>query len=500
MITKEQLAKLIDHTLLKPDTTEDSIKQLCEEAKKYNFCSICVNPAYISLASSILSGTDIKVCSVIGFPLGASTPKVKALEAETAISNGASEIDMVINIGWLKSHNYELIKREIREVVEHARSFQKDVVVKVIIETGLLTKDEKEVACKLINESGANFVKTSTGFNAPGATVYDIKLLKKILKKIDPNIKIKASGGIHTFREAIKLIKAGADRIGTSSGVAIMEQYSNGSLGKDVKGNYFYFLCLINWQNVLQSRELNEIKNYIMGLGDSEPIGDWIKVDLGWEKEIGTISKSELGFYHSRLIFNFKLQKSPKDIAEIRNIREELEKKIEEFCGDENKGLIKQIKDKSKSPYIFTYPIFELKRKAKFWDSPKNRPYSLQTTCFFTKLHDLKLRKRKVKMRISGAQIIATNMSEWFFETLVNIVFHEGLYRQIRDEKLIERDENKLICRNLENRLENFAGSLMTIFHQYSSHYSTRNLQKIALSASVIGIAIGFLYFIYRFN
>ena len=224
MITKEQLAKLIDHTLLKPDTTEDSIKQLCKEAKEFKFYSVCVNPTYISLASSILKGTEVKICSVIGFPLGASTPEVKALEAEIAISNGASEIDMVINIGALKSQDYKLVKYDISEVVERARTSQKDIVVKVIIETGLLTKHEKEIACKLVKETGANFVKTSTGFNASGATVYDIELLKKC---VGPNIKVKASGGIRTFLEAIKLINVGADRIGTSSGVVIMGQYSN---------------------------------------------------------------------------------------------------------------------------------------------------------------------------------------------------------------------------------------------------------------------------------
>jgi deoxyribose-phosphate aldolase len=224
MITKEQLAKLIDHTLLKPDTTEDSIKQLCKEAKEFKFYSVCVNPTYISLASSILKGTEVKICSVIGFPLGASTPEVKALETEIAISNGASEIDMVINIGALKSQDYKLVKYDISEVVERARTSQKDIVVKVIIETGLLTKHEKEIACKLVKETGANFVKTSTGFNASGATVYDIELLKKC---VGPNIKVKASGGIRTFLEAIKLINVGADRIGTSSGVVIMGQYSN---------------------------------------------------------------------------------------------------------------------------------------------------------------------------------------------------------------------------------------------------------------------------------
>jgi len=224
MITKEQLAKLIDYTLLKPDTTEDSIKGLCQEAKEFKFYSVCVNPTYTSLASSILRETEVKICSVIGFPFGASAPEVKALETEITISNGASEIDMVINIGALKSQDYELVKKDISEVVRRARASQKDIVVKVIIETGLLSKYEKERACKLVKESGANFVKTSTGFNTTGATVSDVKLLKKC---VGPSIKVKASGGIRSFRDAIKLIKAGADRIGTSSGVLIMEQYSN---------------------------------------------------------------------------------------------------------------------------------------------------------------------------------------------------------------------------------------------------------------------------------
>ena len=179
MITKEQLAKFIDHTLLKPDTTRNSIIQLCDEAKKYRFYSVCVNPSYVSLASRILKGTDVKICSVIGFPLGASTSKVKALEAENAINNGASEIDMVINIGALKSHNFELIKKELSEVVKSIRNHHKNIIIKVIIETGLLTKEEKEIACDLIRNAGADFVKTSTGFNAIGATFDDIKLLKK---------------------------------------------------------------------------------------------------------------------------------------------------------------------------------------------------------------------------------------------------------------------------------------------------------------------------------
>ena len=219
MITKEQLAKVIEHTLLKPDTTKDSIIQLCVEAKKYNFWSVCVNPTYISLASDILKETNIKVCSVIGFPFGANTPDVKSLEAERAIIDGANEIDMVMNIGAFKSHDYELVKKDILKVVERARTLQKDIFVKVIIETGLLTEGEKVLACKLIKDAGANFVKTSTGFNTTGATVRDVKLLKN---SVGINLGIKASGGIRTFHEVIKLIEAGADRIGTSSGVAII--------------------------------------------------------------------------------------------------------------------------------------------------------------------------------------------------------------------------------------------------------------------------------------
>jgi len=219
MITKEQLAKLIDHTLLKPDITKGAVIQLCEEAKKYGFWAVCVNPTYISLATDVLRGTDVKVCSVIGFPLGANTPEVKALEAERAVNDGASEIDMVINIGALKSHDYILVKRDILKVVERARARQKDTIVKVIIETGLLTEDEKVLACKLVKDAGADFVKTSTGFNASGATVHDVELLKNI---IGPNLGVKASGGIRTYHEAIKLIEAGADRIGTSSGVEII--------------------------------------------------------------------------------------------------------------------------------------------------------------------------------------------------------------------------------------------------------------------------------------
>ncbi|UCE57463.1 MAG: deoxyribose-phosphate aldolase [Candidatus Bathyarchaeota archaeon] len=218
MVTKDQLSKLIDHTLLKPNASKDDIERLCEEAKKHGFWSVCVNPTYVSLATEILRETDVKVCSVVGFPLGANAPEVKAVEAEKAIDDGANEIDMVINIGALKSRDYELVKRDIREVVDRAKR-NEGTVVKVIIETGLLTDDEKVLACRFVKESGADFVKTSTGFNAPGATVHDIKFLRNV---VGPSFGLKASGGIRTYRDAIKLIEAGANRIGTSSGISII--------------------------------------------------------------------------------------------------------------------------------------------------------------------------------------------------------------------------------------------------------------------------------------
>lgn len=221
MITKEQLARKIDYTLLKPNATQDDITRLCQEAMKYGFWSVCVNPVYVSLAADVLTGTDVRVCSVVGFPLGVNVSEVKAIEAEKAISNGASEIDMVMNIGALKSHNYELVKRDIRKVVEHARAIRKNIVIKVIIETGLLTEDEKVLACRFVKDEGADFVKTSTGFSSSGATIHDVKLLRNT---VGPNFGVKASGGIRTYHYAIELVEAGANRIGTSSGVVIIEE------------------------------------------------------------------------------------------------------------------------------------------------------------------------------------------------------------------------------------------------------------------------------------
>jgi deoxyribose-phosphate aldolase len=220
MITREKMANLIDQTLLKPDATKDDIRRLCQEAMNYGFWSVCINPSYIPLAASILQDNEVKICSVVGFPLGANTPEVKAFEAEKALRDGANEIDMVINLGALKSGDYELVKRDIRSVVEQGVRFQRGVIVKVIIETGLLIDNDKALACKVVKESGANFVKTSTGINTRGATVQDVEFIRRL---VGPEFGVKASGGIRTYEDAIKLIEAGANRIGTSSGVSIIK-------------------------------------------------------------------------------------------------------------------------------------------------------------------------------------------------------------------------------------------------------------------------------------
>lgn len=215
------LARMIDHTLLKPDATQDKIAQLCFEARKYNFASVCVNPTHVKLCADLLAGSEVKVCTVIGFPLGATSPEVKVFETQTALKNGATEIDMVINIGALKSGDNELVARDIRGVVE--TSHQANALCKVIIETALLTDEEKVVACLLAKEAGADFVKTSTGFSGGGATVHDVELMKRT---VGPGMGVKASGGIHTLEEAEALVAAGATRIGASAGVKIMQAVS----------------------------------------------------------------------------------------------------------------------------------------------------------------------------------------------------------------------------------------------------------------------------------
>ncbi|GGD00121.1 deoxyribose-phosphate aldolase [Enterococcus wangshanyuanii] len=212
-----ELNQMIDHTILKADATEEAVLNIIEEAKKYEFYSVCINPSWVAFAKERLAGSSVDVCTVIGFPLGANTSEVKAYEATDAINNGATEVDMVINIGALKSKQYKKVLKDIQAVVDAAKD---KALVKVIIETALLTDEEKVKACELAKEAGADFVKTSTGFSTGGATVADIKLMRET---VGPEMGVKASGGIHNEAEAVAMIEAGATRIGTSAGVAIME-------------------------------------------------------------------------------------------------------------------------------------------------------------------------------------------------------------------------------------------------------------------------------------
>ena len=209
------LSSLIDHTNLRPDALHSDIEILCKEAIQYKFASVCINPVYVSYAKSILKDENPKVCSVVGFPLGADSEEMKYAEARFLIFQGADEIDMVMNISLLKERKIDLVKNEIKKVVEAADGN----CVKVIIETSLLNQDEKALACNIVMESGAAFVKTSTGFSSPGATLEDVRLIKKL---VGDRVGIKASGGIKTKNEALKLIEAGATRIGTSRGVEII--------------------------------------------------------------------------------------------------------------------------------------------------------------------------------------------------------------------------------------------------------------------------------------
>jgi deoxyribose-phosphate aldolase len=212
-----ELNKYIDHTLLKPEATSDDIIKLCEEAKQYKFKAVCVNPCYVGLCKEHLLNSDVKIATVIGFPLGANTIESKVYETENALINGAEEIDMVINIGKLKSGDFDYVFNEIREVVNKAS--ERKAIVKVIIETCLLTDDEKIKACELAKKANANFVKTSTGFSTGGATVEDVRLMKKV---VGGDLEVKASGGIRDLETFRKMIEAGATRIGTSSGVKII--------------------------------------------------------------------------------------------------------------------------------------------------------------------------------------------------------------------------------------------------------------------------------------
>lgn len=212
----QNINRLIDHTILKPEASIDDIRKLCIEAKEYNFYSVCVNSAYVNVAYNFLLHSNVKVCSVVGFPLGAMIKEAKAYEAKFAVDSGAEEIDMVMNIGLLKSNKIDLFERDIKKVRETCHA----AVLKVIIETCLLTDKEKILACQIAKEYGADFVKTSTGFSTGGATEHDIELMRKT---VGDKMGVKASGGIKTYEDAIRMINAGANRLGTSSGIAIIK-------------------------------------------------------------------------------------------------------------------------------------------------------------------------------------------------------------------------------------------------------------------------------------
>ncbi len=212
------LAKLIDHTLLKPDATQEQIAQLCFEARKYGFASVCINPTWVELCAKLLEGSTVKVCTVIGFPLGATSPEVKSFETQVALSHGATEIDMVINVGALKARDLDLVAKDIRGVVAVAHTGKS--IVKVIIEAILLSDEEKTIACLLAKEAGADYVKTSTGFASGGATVHDVALMRRV---VGPEMGVKAAGGVRTYEDAENMIKAGATRIGASAGVKIIQ-------------------------------------------------------------------------------------------------------------------------------------------------------------------------------------------------------------------------------------------------------------------------------------
>ncbi|NLL81588.1 MAG: deoxyribose-phosphate aldolase [Tissierellia bacterium] len=214
----KDISKMIDHTLLKPDATKEMIRSLCLEAINHKFGAVCVNPYYVRYCKELLRDSDVKVATVIGFPLGANTKEIKAMEAKDAIINGADEIDMVINIGALKAGDYSTVKEDIEVVVN---AHDEKALVKVIIETCLLTDEEKRIACQLSMDAGADYVKTSTGFSTAGAKVDDVKLMKSV---VGDRLGIKASGGIRDLETALEMIEAGATRLGTSSGIKIVNK------------------------------------------------------------------------------------------------------------------------------------------------------------------------------------------------------------------------------------------------------------------------------------
>ncbi len=218
---ERNIASYIDHTLLKANATEAQIRRLCGEAKEYQFASVCVNTCYVPLAAELLKGSGVKTCCVVGFPLGAMSTEAKAYEAADAVKNGAEEVDMVINVGAVKFGNWDYVAKDIEAVVKASHD---KALVKVIIETCLLTDEEKVMACTAAKEAGADFVKTSTGFSTGGATVEDIRLMRET---VGAEMGVKASGGIRTYEDAAAMIEAGATRIGASSGIAIVEGAKN---------------------------------------------------------------------------------------------------------------------------------------------------------------------------------------------------------------------------------------------------------------------------------
>ena len=214
-----EINRIIDHTLLKPESTEEQIDKLLEEAKEYNFFSVCINPVWVKKCAESLKDSDVKVCTVIGFPLGANTKETKAFEIKNALSNGADEIDMVINIGLLKSKKFDAVKEEIEELANICHN--EGAILKVILENCLLTKEEIVKACEISDEAGADFVKTSTGFSTSGADSSDVALMKK---SVSDRVKVKASGGIRDYKKSLEMIENGADRLGVSAGVNIYKE------------------------------------------------------------------------------------------------------------------------------------------------------------------------------------------------------------------------------------------------------------------------------------
>ncbi len=228
VLTPDQVVKLIDHTVLKPEATEEDIEKLCKEAAEYKFYSVCVNPSWVPKSKKLLRGTSVKVCAVAGFPLGAQAPQIKALEARRALREGASEIDMVINIGALKSKDDQLVARDIRGVVEECKEARG--ICKVILETSLLTDEEKVRACLLSMKAGADFVKTSTGFSKSGATVEDIALMARTVAP--KRLGVKASGGVRSYADLVRMVQAGATRVGSSNSVNIVQEARQMASGK----------------------------------------------------------------------------------------------------------------------------------------------------------------------------------------------------------------------------------------------------------------------------